>query len=459
MSRARRIRPCLIGSLSAAVFLLSWELATQSSFYLLELSLGLLAISLAAFLLDAGPARWPALARNALLMGKPGVWVVSSVLLYLLVDAAVALYSPSPPLMLQKYRLVAVVLLVAGGILLLGDDPTAGRAVRWSVALSSPAVCLMAVLNQFVFRVYPIYYTRRLSLRADYNMFATVVFTGMTIGFFTALERGATRRAKLMGALFFLLPAVCVISRSASRRIVIALIPTLTVMLWAAWSTLAPRKPAGRLRAAAIVCLAALCVWTGDWALERGMRSLQQSGIAPSDLSGGSGETTAAERYATVADGSLLTKRRVIWGVALAELSRYRPVELLRGRGGGANIILYDGVGEPLDAVYPDRDKRMGALSAHNLLLADLLDGGLVKLLSGLPMLAVLFWLSLRYTLRRPLQGLPVAVALTLCLLNSMISNRFGLLYDRYFAIFVALLAVGVSQSDCPAARRRRDAR
>ncbi|MEG1774281.1 MAG: hypothetical protein RR320_05455, partial [Oscillospiraceae bacterium] len=157
-------------------------------------------------------------------------------------------------------------------------------------------------------------------------------------------------------------------------------------------------------------------------------------------------ETTLAARYATAGDGSMLFKRRVIWRVAAEELADYRPSELLFGRGGGENIRLYDRdrYAAALDTAYPDRARRQGALSAHNMLLADWLDGGLIKLFAGLGMLAILGERTLRRLMADPLETMPLAVALALCVLNSMISNRFGLLYDRHFFIFTALLAAGM---------------
>ena len=84
----------------------------------------------------------------------------------------------------------------------------------------------------------------------------------------------------------------------------------------------------------------------------------------------------------------------------------------------------------------------MGALSAHNMLLADLLDGGVIKLAFLLYLIFATAISCILITLKRPFTGLPVGIILAVCMINSLVSNRFGLLYDRYFIFFAALAAI-----------------
>ncbi|MEG2174349.1 MAG: hypothetical protein RR135_02540, partial [Oscillospiraceae bacterium] len=160
------------------------------------------------------------------------------------------------------------------------------------------------------------------------------------------------------------------------------------------------------------------------------------------------GETTVSDRYETIATGTMLFSRRVLWQLACLELADYNAIEWLFGRGAGHSIIFYDALQEPLDSIYSDPALRLGKLSPHNLFLTDLLDGGIVRLVADLTFLLVTFLLTVRLIRLRPYTGLPIALILGLCLMNSMISNRFGLLYDRYDYIFTALLAVESGASD-----------
>ena len=143
----------------------------------------------------------------------------------------------------------------------------------------------------------------------------------------------------------------------------------------------------------------------------------------------------------------MFTKRFAIWKIALNELKTYRSAELLAGRGGGYQIVLYDDVGEELDPYYPDRDARRGTLSAHNMMLADLLDGGILKLSAEFVLLAALLMTLAPFLFRNPPMGLAYGMILGLSVVGSMVSNRYGLLYDRYFIIFAALCAARAAQS------------
>lgn len=454
-----KLKKTLARSCALSVFFLGYELAAGFSFYFLECALVWMGVCLLLTLRNGFRNDPAALLRRLLGGGKQGSLLIAAAVCYLAVDLAGLAHSPAPATMWQKYRVVAGLLAVAAAVMLISDDPEALRGVRRAAAGSCAAICAMTGINYFVLRIYPILYTLRLSLRSDYNMFATAVFIGMTVGFFESLaqERAPRRRTQ---AFCWLAAALPVILLSGSRRILL-LLPAALSLMAGSWLVV-ERKRRGTCGAAAALLLCVLCagfVW-GEAALYRaGMQRLsasERSTSVPGLL--GEAETPLEQRYASVVGASLFAKRKVIWGLAVDELKNFQAAEWVFGKGAGENIVMYDRVAGPLDAIYPDRNKRIGALSAHNLFLADLIDGGLVKLASLVALLTITAYLALQRLLRTPLEGLSIAMVLGVCVLNSMVSNRFGLLYDRYFVIYVALLAAGAKKGGSGIETNRRDA-
>lgn len=86
------------------------------------------------------------------------------------------------------------------------------------------------------------------------------------------------------------------------------------------------------------------------------------------------------------------------------------------------------------------RELRRGALSAHSALLADLLDGGILKAAALIWLLGACGWGCLKLLLRESGRGLAIGMILGFTVLSNLVSNRYGLLYDRAFLLFYPLL-------------------
>lgn len=433
--------------LPAAVLLLSFELAAGSSFGLLELSMLGTAVSFAALAWRRFEGRPIPFVQFLSMSGTGGAPLCLAALFYLAADLFSALYAPSVRLIWEKYRVTAALLVIAASVSLIREDKALLRRTEWAVAWSAPLIALITLLNYYLVRIYPMHYTLRLSLRRDYNMYATALFTASVMGIFLAVIEGKTPLRRAAGTVFFASFSLPMVFLSGSRRIYLALPPVIFVFV-AVWA-FRELRAGGTRKGTAVVAAAMLLIGTSSGALtallQRQMQSLYTgegpSGTAGSVLGGGAAETRPEERYETISGGSMFTKRLAIWGIAADELAAYRPAELLIGRGGGYQIILYDRVGERLDPYYPDREARFGTLSAHNMMLADLLDGGVFKLFSEFVLLAVLGLTLLSFLVCDPARGLAYTIVLGLCVAGSMVSNRYGLLYDRYFVLFAALLA------------------
>lgn len=368
--------------------------------------------------------------------------ILISTAIYLSVDAVNFFIFGNLALAWQKYRVVAVLVLLFISLCILRHTPDLSKLVLLTVGLSSAVVAFYTLAYYFLPLRLPLYYTARFSMRRDYNMYATQLLTGLIALVFGTVP---AKSKKVMAALAVAAPAVLALSILSGSRRVLIMLPVVAAVLAAslivAGCWLGGAHRAG-MAAGFVVLIVALTV--AETTLFRyGLSQINAPGSPTRSIaSSPATETALVERYETIRSSSILEKRRIIWRIAIEDFSKYSMPERVFGRGGGENILLYDRIQEPLDAIYPDRTARLGALSAHSMLLADLLDGGLIKL-SALLYLAFAVGIScILIALKRPRIGLPLGMILAVCMINSLVSNRFGLLYDRYFVLFAALAAI-----------------
>lgn len=360
---------------------------------------------------------------------------------YLCADAVNFFVFGNLPLAWQKYRVTAVLMLLFAALIVLRNQKDLARLVLLTVGLSAATVSVFTLAYYFLPLKWPLYYTARFSMRRDYNMYATQLVTGLIALAYGGLGGGKKTRIALSVAL----PVVLSLALLSGSRRVLILLPVALAVLGVSFVAESARARGQNGMWAGLGCVMMIALLTvAETALLRhGLAQINAPGTPPRSMAQApAAETGLTERYETIHDSSILEKRRVIWGVALESLSKYSATELVFGRGGGENILLYDQISDPIDAIYPDRQARLGALSAHNMLLADLLDGGLLKLAALLFLALASGVVCILIAVRRPFIGLPIGMILAVCMVNSLVSNRFGLLYDRYSILFAALAAV-----------------
>ena len=175
--------------LSVSVGLMLYELAAGSSFYLMELSLVLLAGS---FLLEERklfvqlPRTITALEQEL----KRLCWVWIFLGLYLGWEIVTLSYSIYPEGVFDKYKVVF--LMVCFTILILwyrqkGTNSeflmdSRRKTLLFVFAVSAMTAAVLSVINISFPVLYPVLYGRRLSLRLDYNLFSQVVLFGLIAG-------------------------------------------------------------------------------------------------------------------------------------------------------------------------------------------------------------------------------------------------------------------------------------
>ena len=374
---------------------------------------------------------------------ESGVFLWAASLFYLAVDLSGLIRADSLSLAWEKYRVTAALLIAAAALCTCREEK---NLFRICAAVSAAGGFLIAggcVFNTLLFSFQPVEYTRRLSLRADYNLFAAALLFFFLCAVFGAMCAGR--------------PCLCfwtvctgmlpVLWLAASRRVWIllpAVLPTVGLSF-----LFVLRKRYGRrgvLKGLVCCAVAVISVWFSVEGLSLWMKTYTDGG-APAGRMETAGTATVEQRMESIASSTVFTKRFVIWSIAAEEFASYPPLQKLFGRGAFSDIRLYDDprFDERLDAVYPVREERFKRLSAHSCLLADLLNGGIFKTLSLLVLIGAEMVACLKLLFKKPLLGLPLSIILGITLLNNLVSNRYGLLYDRWFWLGTAAAAAALA--------------
>lgn len=425
--------------LAASLFISCYQLGVGKNGYLLEAAVIGLIIYILLWLKD----HWLTAYKLLPLSGVLSASLIITNVLYLFWDLATWLYSDQRDLLVQKYPIVVVSLIISAGVLIYADDIVRLERVKLIIGLSGVVLAGIAVFNFYFPYVYPVYYSMRLSLRTDYNMYATAVY----IGGVTWISRAMNRRDVDIGHLLVQFVTygifVTVLVLTGSRRILIVL------PLWvAAFITLLIKQiqnfTHNTLKSAAIVLggIAIACSLSLIMvdSIHTEMKNRQEQKGSYGSAEGGGSATSYVDRIDSTVQGNFLGKRLVLWKIAFKEVTSLRGKEVVFGKGGGYSMVMYDQIGEPIDQIYPDREKRMGALSPHNMVLSDIIDGGIIKMTLLLAMLLSLLLNVMEFAGRYPVKGRLYVLVFTTIALGSFISNKFGLPYDRYFYLFTTML-------------------
>lgn len=436
-------------------FSLLLDLACPQSLYLPEISSLLLAAALLfRAVRNPRPRLRPLLCAPALLSAA---YVALDMLSFLRGDAAA---------FREKYRVTAVCALNAAGLsIALADGALALRMIYLALYASGMSAGAAALADRFWLNFSQTQYTVRITLRNDYNMYATVLLCAAIggLGLLLSGPRSPWRYAAFFASSAFLGGMAYL---SGSRRIFMAQLPAGLISVFAAVrsctvSSAPAEKPSQRMQKPGkspvrdAPCLAAAVLSAVAFTLAAALiapklPALLESRAEAADCAPSRDETTLAERYESLGHGEgggAFETRRVLWSAALDEIKRAQlshPAALLFGLGGGYDVTLYDRLlqsgDERLGETFGDGEKYLGKLSAHNFLLSDILCGGLVKTSVCAALWASLAISALRAVRRDICGGLPCAMLLAVAFVNSFISNRYGFLYDRCF--WIALAAV-----------------
>ncbi|MBR5485378.1 MAG: O-antigen ligase family protein, partial [Oscillospiraceae bacterium] len=405
------------------LFFMLFCLASESSFGALEAALLILMVMGFKLLRLNGKE----FVCNSIKIYTSSKAFTAALFFYCAVDVLTVLYSSIPLVAVQKYKAECMLVLFFLAVSAYASINKSCKELMKTIAVAGAAVSVAAVLNLFV-PVFPRVYFRRLSLRTDYNTFASVLFVSLVSGVFLHGFKSVNMLAGWCGWM-----GGC-IRMTASRRtwLLLPLCGIFMLILFLCFrKDITWRKRWQKmtmLLAASSIVLSVVSVGIG--------KCMEYTAAGKSEAAG---EVYAIERYRTLKENRE-NKRLILWSIAWEEYQDFTPTEKLFGKGAAYDVALYDTVN--LDGIYPDAEKVRGKLSAHNFFLADLLNGGLIKAVAG-----ICVWITLAVNLLRlfkysQYKAWFYGMQLGFVFLNNSISNRFGFLYDRLFWIFSAMLCL-----------------
>lgn len=384
---------------------------------------------------------------------------------YFLWDAVTLLYTRDLELALKKYPYCAEYLL----LLLAGIYYCANRGRLRLLLVSFASVGTMVSIGSYLLYFFSRrpYYFQRLSTARDYNVYSTLIFMSLVVAVVLILNYTKLcfwKRTLLLAAVLAVnLPAYYL---AGSRRMFIMIPWFFAFIAGYELLRLLFAKPRGWGRLGQQVVLLAVCAvfYLGAMSLSGPFSRLgaskeiayqkweaEQLNPDTGDGNGGGGsssgstaEKTISTILDTIEDGSMSSKRKLIYSVALRELLDYSTTEWIFGRGAAYDLYLYDHTDDAalLEAysINENNPRAKGWMSAHNFTLADALNGGLVKLVLGLVMVGTII-AHIVLALRRERQaGVLLAVPFALIFVNNFISGAYGMFNDVFFAVMMTVL-------------------
>lgn len=425
--------------LQASIFFLLYELAAESSFYLLELSLAALAL---CFLWEERAAvRHPIrMIGEGVALTKPlgKIWIMC--VLYLGWELVTVSFSPAPEGVWEKYKVVALMLFLSALMLWAAKDKTEWERQRFvrrcadTIAAAGLTAAVMSVVNVAFPIFYPVIYGRRLSLRLDYNLFSTVILMGLIAGSFLLREK-----PPLHPRVFFLyLITAPAIILSSSRRSFVLLI---VFFVWqVVWSILHADKSL-RLHLAGGWLAVLLGVVSMSGLMQVYLNHQYERRLQLKEPMVSQSESSALERYEQMGQSGSESKRLLIWSVAAKEQRSYTAAQKMFGKGFGYDRLLYQ-ISEDsrLKEAYPPESRRL--LSAHCFVLTDLLNGGYVQAILGLGIWFLIGLRLLKALLQKRRGAMFFCITLGIVFFNNFISNRYGFGYDKYFWLLLTMMTL-----------------
>lgn len=332
-----------------------------------------------------------------------------------------------------------------------------------SVALSGTIVSIGTYIYYFC-SLNPIYF-QRLSTARDYNVYACLILISFI--FLSDIIISCTRISYLKRLLiftFFALVNIPTFYFAGSRRIFIMMPYFFTfAVLYEAIRLIFLQKDKMKSLAHSLSylsvcvviyfsCIALLPSFTQfgeqkEKNYKNYVKQIIDSGQEFKKKPNSTNEKTIINIIESIDNKTMYNKRSIIYSVALKEVKTYSFTDLVFGRGAAYDIHLYDVTQneELLDAynISEKNPRRIGWLSAHNFMLADLLNGGIIKLLLGFVLAIEIIIHAIIATYRRKQSGILFGIAFSLILSNNFISGAYGMLNDVFFqTLMISLCSV-----------------
>ncbi len=425
------------------LFFLLFDLAVQRTAYIYE---GLTLLTATMLLLKIYYYLKEINIKHIIMNNEEIIVFFMILILYASVDILGFFISYEYQLLWEKYRVVITTLIVCLAIFISCDEGADIAEFKAVFVLSSLLISAITVTNYVLLPTFSVEYLLRLTLRRDYNVYAVVLFTGAVYGVFLPIRYSEINMEKICLSLISVASVIPTMLLSGSRRVYLSLLPTAFIWICSVMFLMKKKKVKERglvMISAFGVTMTYLFIQIVTSGMEGYMLYLYYSPDSEYVTAlNNSAETTLQDRYDSIYTSNAMEKRNVIWGIALDEYLGYSTTEKIFGRGSGRDIVIYNQSHSELVRVYGEEENYIGKLSAHNFLLADLINGGIVKVLIATLCLLSLANMMIKYLFKKPISALPYGIITGVIMISMLISSRYGILYDKILLINTTLFLI-----------------
>ncbi|MEG0899533.1 MAG: hypothetical protein RSF40_07485 [Oscillospiraceae bacterium] len=371
--------------------------------------------------------------------------VLIALIAYFVIDIINSTYSLNYIYIFEKYRVVLSTLLIGISIYLFCKDEKNLALIKQSLFFASCFISLITVLDYVFFGKIGLNYILRFSLRRDYNVYSMAIFIGFVFQIFSILKADLNMLRKIIT--LFAINVICLptLLLSGSRRIMVMLLVTAFLCLIVILVQLFRRNKNifEMISTAALISISTAIIILQISVLQNYMiyiYNTPKSIYAPNISK--SAEITALERLETASNVGAFGKRKIIWEMGLNEFEKYSITQKIFGKGNCYDIDFYNSTyNESLEKAYGGREHYVGKMSAHSFVLADLLNGGILKLAFSIWLISEIARILIIKFFDNPIDILAYIIVFSICIGGDLISNRYGILYDKILILAVFMLS------------------
>lgn len=332
------------------------------------------------------------------------------------------------------------------------------------------------------------YYLRKISILKDYNVFATVILLG-TIANFYIITRGRVlsfQRCVLLYLTLLLNVPVILLSGSRKNFLIICVVMFFYLIVFFGKSIYQTQKKLcvkdGTKKRFLLLLVGVLSIlsvvgmtsWLSNYSDSRYEEYLsgnymwvrytdkvdgryeRESSVRESDLNG---------RYETLISGKAANGRIVIWKTSMEWIKDMSPLEKIIGGGNSYNSEVFDDIDHPINRecknVYGSNitNEAKNWLYPHNIVLGDMLDGGIIKVFLLCGVVLTMIYKVLTSILYRSEMGIAVLWVGGTILVMLMTSGHLGLFGNKFFWAPLALTLGLEQRQTCKAKTLGKDTR
>lgn len=340
--------------------------------------------------------------------------------LYILFDLIGIVYSPITDISFFRYSLIFSMLVFLLIVYIIFDTKKDIKLIFFTIGISSLTICIATLINYFILNGVSTSYRGGITMVPDYNVYTSQIIIGISF-LLISIVRLQNSIAKNTAYLFISIISITTLILSGSRRgIIFLVIISITLIYDYFFNVRKKSNILSKLNVKKIIVIIIGVFLIGSLIT-----------FTYYFVSNQNNDLIISNKYKTILSEKLFTSRLVRWTFTLNEFKEFSISSKLIGKGTGYDkFIFFNKYGaSTLGSDYP-----------HNMLLTDLLNGGIVKV-----SILVLLWVQIlkilltQYKIKDKMFFMNLIIMCIIIGFNNFISYG-GIIYNKPFWIFLGLL-------------------